>query len=303
MNSVAIGLFFSHVAFVFSMHLIIFYLLGKNVMLTSLLMTLVTLTSMISFGITLGINNINKIVNEWFTNVSPAEYIPLDTSDDLLIEDKDEQPPNSIITYQQSSNELLLDDDDIKTIAKENVEKRIKQQSLQIRKEDEDKPQTNKYGVDRFTEILLTADVLRQTWEDLDTDETLIAEMSEKETEMKSQEATDEDIKKALDDIKKQYFQEKIDILKDEKIAKLEAEEEESLLYERYYLAQKIISEKLEQDEFKNPYNILPLDLWYKPDKTAKDVLAKKPCMCPAEVKINDKINYSDLYSINERSA
>lgn len=342
MNLLAILLFSAYILLTFSIHFVIYKNI-KSTILAAILITLVTLLVMLSYSLTIGFERLEKIVYEQFNNISFSEYIPLSTDDDLIL-DRDDTAPNSIITYQQSSNELLLDDDDLKQTAKDNVQKRIeKQAALQAQDDDDEEVNaTDEYGIDRFTEVLLTTDVINDVKQDIslvdkiistteqltelgeseddinkqitqikndyfanidddireqkitDIDE-LVTNIKNKKSELQQQNTDNDEIDKQIEQLKVDYVQKKIQILKDDKLAELETEEEESLQNERYYLAQKIISDKLEQDEYKNPYNILPLDLWYQPQKTAKDVLSNEPCMCPGELRLDAKMNYVDI--------
>ena len=61
---------------------------------------------------------------------------------------------------------------------------------------------------------------------------------------------------------------------------------------QRYVNANIYKSKELMNAEYKNPYNILPLDLWYRPEKGAKDLTTGKSCVCPSELRLDD-INYS----------
>ena len=329
------------------MHFVIYSNVQSKILM-ALLMTLVTLAAMLAYSLTIGFKRLDKIVYENFTNISLSEYVPLDTSDDHLVDDPNSTARNSITTYQQSTNDTLLNDDDLKRIAKENVQKRLEKQALSIQEDTDDSDSTGKineeeaYGIDRYTEILLTADVLNEVKQEIDVvtkildaqyelkqqglsdaeinDQItqiknnyfntisndlkedkfneineLLGEIDEKRTELQDEGKTDEEIQKELVQIKNNHFKDKIELLKETRITELEADEEEALQYERYYLSQKIISERLQQDEYKNPYNILPLDLWQKPEKTAKDIFSNKPCMCPHELRVDAKINYSDI--------
>lgn len=54
-------------------------------------------------------------------------------------------------------------------------------------------------------------------------------------------------------------------------------------------------SQALLDKEYGNPYTILPKDMWFRPEKGAKDILAGKSCNCPMEVS-SDKMN---LFPVN----
>jgi hypothetical protein len=68
------------------------------------------------------------------------------------------------------------------------------------------------------------------------------------------------------------------------------------LLNEQQRVATRYVSNTLQQNELKNPYTILPLDLWFQPEKGATDIFSKKSCSCPVEMQ-GGPLNYSSLFT------
>jgi len=97
-----------------------------------------------------------------------------------------------------------------------------------------------------------------------------------------------------------QAKQEKIEDLKNQQLEKIQEEEKQKLLEkeiqyltdQRYVQGNIYKSESLLEHEYKNPYNILPLDLWFRPEAGAKDLIGGKSCDCPVELRL-DSLNYS----------
>ena len=101
-----------------------------------------------------------------------------------------------------------------------------------------------------------------------------------------------DEIDSKIDELKQQMYDEEIELLKQTRYDELVEDEFQQLKYEQYYLAQEKLSKNLLQLEQENPYNILPKDMWYKPDESAKDIINSTPCQCPSEIKWTG-INYS----------
>lgn len=113
-------------------------------------------------------------------------------------------------------------------------------------------------------------------------------------------EADLEDIKASHPDASEAQLQLLLSQLAAQRLAQLQVVEEEKLLDERDFQEQKIISDSLLNDEYQNPYNILPLDLWYQPQPGAKDLVTGTSCMCPAELNLRD-MNYAQYIETQKK--
>lgn len=89
-----------------------------------------------------------------------------------------------------------------------------------------------------------------------------------------------------------------IDDLLMSKLYELQSQREDTLAQKRYLAKQKRISDELMADEYRSPYNILPLDLWFRADYDAHDISTSKGCMCPTVVNVNSTgLNYAPIES------
>lgn len=82
--------------------------------------------------------------------------------------------------------------------------------------------------------------------------------------------------------------------LKQKRLDELMTDEFQEMTDDRYLKATEFVSKRLLQDEYNSPYNLLPMDLWYRPPDGAEDIFSTQPCMCPAELKLNSQIQYSE---------
>lgn len=77
----------------------------------------------------------------------------------------------------------------------------------------------------------------------------------------------------------------------DEQRQKLVEDEVDNLQDIRLRTAVTYNSQGLLENEYKNPYTILPKDLWYRPAPGAKDIINGKSCNCPVQM-TSDNINF-----------
>ena len=112
-------------------------------------------------------------------------------------------------------------------------------------------------------------------------------------TEADTKNKTDEEIDELLNNETKDKTPEEIKEWKTQKTEELEEQEYQHLKLRRYLDAKKFQSDTYLKSEYLNPSIILPRDQWFKPEKGAKDIINAKPCMCPAELILTQRINYS----------
>ena len=93
-------------------------------------------------------------------------------------------------------------------------------------------------------------------------------------------------------DKKDSLINERIEIIKKDEEAKLINTEEQYLKDQRYMNTNLYKSEKL-LTEYKSPYQILPLDLWFRPQPGSKDLFTGKGCACPSELIQTNRNSYS----------
>lgn len=89
---------------------------------------------------------------------------------------------------------------------------------------------------------------------------------------------------------KDKYTDQELVNLKKDRLNEMMNDEFKLLTDERYSKATEFVSQRLLQDEYSSPYNILPMDLWYRPPDGAKDIFKATPCMCPAELILNKNV-------------
>ena len=247
-------------------------------------------------------NILQKVFSEKYENQLYYKYDPNDTEDDIILQDPDSIQQREQIRELVDQDEILqMDNSAIQEQARKNVDDLLWQQvSVPTKKDD----------------IVITKEdkiALQEEYRKIHNAEIPDEELEKKMDELKKIRdeynddpahllITDEDIEKIQDQYKEAHngqsislydLQEAMSELKNDRYNKLLFEEEEKLKTKRYMSAQELISANLLKNETKNPYNILPMDMWFKAEAGAKDIFRNKPCMCPAELNLGGGMAYA----------
>ena len=87
---------------------------------------------------------------------------------------------------------------------------------------------------------------------------------------------------KEVFDEQKRRLRGPIQKINENKRKELENQEFKQLKFQRYLNEQSFSSQRQYANESRSPYNILPMDVWYRPAPNAKN-LDGTPCMCPIQ--------------------
>ena len=210
---------------------------------------------------------------EQYTNlVMYAPFNPTSDDDDLILTEnpdaKDFIEKPTTVTSAVEFNLMAADDEALWAAAKRNVDEMMEAQLLTTDEEEAKKMKRHAYG--------------------LVSDEEVNQIIAKRQSYLSVQAINDEHrddpnfTKEDIFRVQNQRLKPVIEALNKERREELEQNEFKQLKFQRYLAEQSFSSQRQYANETKNPYNILPLDIWYRPAPNAKNIDGT-PCMCPIQ--------------------